>query len=913
MVAWFRVVVVVGVCMGSAAAVQGGASVRERGVVAQAVGAAGTPSVEVWGAAGLPRGRASSPLASAAYAGSAFTLSSISLDQDPEGDMPRQAAFLADGSAVLVANRDSDTVTFFDVAPFGTDVTLEVGQLPVDVAVAPVGDRAVVANVGNDTVTILDTAARSVVATVPISGGQPFAIEITADGATAVVAAVGTFGGSLSVVDIATASEVRTLQAPGLGAFGFEIVLATEVSANIFTPFAITPDGTTAITTDPLGGLVRFFDLTTGGATALVGTDDWPVSIDIASDGSFVVVGHEFGVDRVTVVDVATQTATASFPGPAGMSAREIRLTDDDARAVVASASGVGFVDLTSGAASVVPVVAASGDLELTFDGQFVVAAGSPTIVVDVATETLVATLPTPFFAEFATSPVEQRAVGLAFFADEDVRLLDTAGASATVTSAVPTGEPVEADAPRSVAVSPDGQLALVGNAMSRNASLVDLTSGDVVAYPECAGRPFDVAVSADGVHGVVCNQLGDTVTVIDIASGTSVAQLVVEDGPSSVVISPDGSTAWVATIGGTAGDDRLHRIDLAGALSAVTGSAVVGDLGSLTYSYDVASGIAVSPDGATVAVCATLDDEVRLIDAATLAEVARVPVGSAPIRVAFAPDGTRAYVVDALSNDVSVVAIAGSSSSVVTTVFAPNYPLLVVPDDVGEVFFIGAPSDGSVYVVDATTNQLVDFVSVPTGARAAAWEPGEGLLFVATTFGTLVRIADTSNGWAVVDQVALPGAPPDLALAEASNRLLVPRPGIDDALDVVAYGEIPFIDVGGALAGTFGPPVLFGAGSLLPGEQVALTLTNALPGAITTLVAGLSDASVPFKGGVLVPAPDALVGGLVVLGSGFVPLAGPWPPGIPSGTDLWLQHWILDPAGPTGFAASNALKLNVP
>ena len=46
-----------------------------------------------------------------AGAGSSFFLTT---NQDPEGDMPRSVAFAADGSAAVIVNRDTDTVTFLD-------------------------------------------------------------------------------------------------------------------------------------------------------------------------------------------------------------------------------------------------------------------------------------------------------------------------------------------------------------------------------------------------------------------------------------------------------------------------------------------------------------------------------------------------------------------------------------------------------------------------------------------------------------------------------------------------------------------------------------------------------------------------------------------------------------------------------
>ena len=57
----------------------------------------------------------------------------VSTNQDPEGDMPRDVAFLADGSAAVIANRDTDTATFFDVTSRTITDTVVVGDDPVAV------------------------------------------------------------------------------------------------------------------------------------------------------------------------------------------------------------------------------------------------------------------------------------------------------------------------------------------------------------------------------------------------------------------------------------------------------------------------------------------------------------------------------------------------------------------------------------------------------------------------------------------------------------------------------------------------------------------------------------------------------------------------------------------------------------
>lgn len=125
----------------------------------------------------------------------------------------------------------------------------------------------------------------------------------------------------------------------------------------------------------------------------------------------------------------------------------------------------------------------------------------------------------------------------------------------------------------------------------------------------------------------------------------------------------------------------------------------------------------------------------------------------------------------------------------------------------------------------------------------------------------------------------------------------------------VAALAPNPWVDLGFALAGTNGPPVLAATGPLSAGSPLQFLLSNAPPNAAANLVLGLSTLYAPFKGGVMVPDLDLLVPGLPTGPSGSLLLPAAWPAGLPAGLAIHLQAWIPDAGGPKGFAASNAIK----
>jgi hypothetical protein len=162
--------------------------------------------------------------------------------------------------------------------------------------------------------------------------------------------------------------------------------------------------------------------------------------------------------------------------------------------------------------------------------------------------------------------------------------------------------------------------------------------------------------------------------------------------------------------------------------------------------------------------------------------------------------------------------------------------------------------------------------------------------------FGSAERYVVHSTGTVAVADFDEDGAP-DVLIANSGKMLVFGR------LDLA------WIDLGQGLAGTLGAPLLHATGTPAAGQPVTLALSFARPGSVAALFVGLSAGSAPFKGGTLVPSPDLLVAGLPVDGAGTSTLAATWPAGVPAGLALYLQEWVVDPLGPAGFAASNAVR----
>jgi hypothetical protein len=124
---------------------------------------------------------------------------------------------------------------------------------------------------------------------------------------------------------------------------------------------------------------------------------------------------------------------------------------------------------------------------------------------------------------------------------------------------------------------------------------------------------------------------------------------------------------------------------------------------------------------------------------------------------------------------------------------------------------------------------------------------------------------------------------------------------------------EGQWVDLGGGIPGTGGDPVLEGQGLLESGQAVAIGLIDAPAFEPAFLVMGFSVLQAPFKGGVLVPVPDIVVGGVPTNADGAIWLDTVVPPGLPSGSVLAAQYWFSSGVGPAGFIASNGVAATSP
>lgn len=189
---------------------------------------------------------------------------------------------------------------------------------------------------------------------------------------------------------------------------------------------------------------------------------------------------------------------------------------------------------------------------------------------------------------------------------------------------------------------------------------------------------------------------------------------------------------------------------------------------------------------------------------------------------------------------------------------------------------------------------------------------------------GAVYLFRDVGGTWIEEAKlVAKDGADDDRfgqAVALDAGRLIVGAPADDDqGFDAGAAYLFEDVDLftliaplGNGLAGVGGVPALTGLGALSPGAPLDLALHDAAPASVSWLALGTRELRAPLKGGVLVPAPDVVLGPLATDADGAWALSASLP-ALPGGVTVTLQAWTSDAAAPAGLSASTALRLSPP
>lgn len=248
-----------------------------------------------------------------------------------------------------------------------------------------------------------------------------------------------------------------------------------------------------------------------------------------------------------------------------------------------------------------------------------------------------------------AALPLLAAAQGIAFVSSEKdnaISLLDLK--TQTVTGTIATCK-----RPRHMQLTPDGKQLAVACGDSHEADFIDLATRKSVRRVKLGEDPEIFDLSADGKTLYVSNEEDGELGIVDLASGKRRGAIKVGGEPEGVKVSADGRTVFVTSEVANV----VHAVDLA--TGKVTANIKAGKRPRR---------VALTPDGAQLWVTNELDASVTVIDTATRAVLATIgfevkgvrAADITPVGITMSRDGKRAFVGLGRANHVAFVDVAG-------------------------------------------------------------------------------------------------------------------------------------------------------------------------------------------------------------------------------------------------------------
>ena len=227
-------------------------------------------------------------------------------------------------------------------------------------------------------------------------------------------------------------------------------------------------------------------------------------------------------------------------------------------------------------------------------------------------------------------------------------------------------------DEPEAFDLSPDGKTIYVSNEDEGEASFIDAASGKKLQAVKVGKEPEGVKLSADGKTLYVTSEVASLVHVIDVATAKVVKNVKVGKRPRRMAITPDGKELWVT-----------NELDASVSIVSTADHSVIGSIKFAVKgarAEDISPvGITMTRDGKRAFVSLGKANHVAFVDVPGRKVTDLVLVGKRAWNVTLDKAEARLWVVNGLSDDVTVVDVAAAKAIKSIPVGRVPYGLVVV------------------------------------------------------------------------------------------------------------------------------------------------------------------------------------------------------------------------------------------
>ncbi|PYE88781.1 beta-propeller fold lactonase family protein [Phyllobacterium leguminum] len=280
-----------------------------------------------------------------------------------------------------------------------------------------------------------------------------------------------------------------------------------------------------------------------------------------------------------------------------------------------------------------------------------------------------------------------------------------TSGNRATQLVAAFTGT-----APNRVAFTPDGSKAYVPNTGTNTVSVIDAQNHKqlkIINLPR-GSTPGNLAVAPDGTKVYVLDTGTHSVFIIDTKTDDLASTSTVKGYKGTSPYSVAFSRAQGANLAYVTNNDEVASVSIIDTSTDTQTGAVDGYDGA-----QGAHGVAFAPDG-TFAYVAT-SESVAVIDVSKHQQSATVSsyTGDTPLNIAITPDGKKAYVTNQQSNSVSVIDTGTHTQTKEVAKFNGIFPADVAANPDGAIVYVTGFGSHSVSVIDVATDTQTNTVDL--------------------------------------------------------------------------------------------------------------------------------------------------------------------------------------------------------
>lgn len=622
---------------------------------------------------------------------------------DIEGDFHTSPAFEPAGGECWVAHRTTNNISIVDVSEGVLKKTIPTCEMPMDIAFSD--DFGLVACFGSDEVEVWDWKEDTLVTTIQ-TVGQPARIEISADGSTAAV--------SLELIDEALIIDLTDFSTSRVDNFttaisGFSFITSNTRNLLNFNGFAISPDGSTLV--NGTGGSLKFYDLSSGTVDSIPGIQN-AIRVKYTEDGSklvAVVFGSTPGVYQVDPSDLTV--IGQIFPdGNVNSFYGEMAMTPDGDRVLLPATNAGWLIRFDQGDFLPINTSSAVFWTDIQKDGQYGIAGGFNTHLVDMSTGMIVSTTTGISLNTGAISPSGGEMLAMDPLRRERAEMYIIGGG---IFGAGPLqlGSELEGDATYSAQFSHDGSKIYSVNALSGTISVIDAKTKSLDGIVVLDNYEiFHIDITADDRHAFVGERLADQVSVIDL-DALEVSKVVYGGGnrPDQTFVHPSGEKVYVLNAGGA---DAIGVIDIATGDPRFVKSFPSGNTGISWTNRGIRCNLAITPDGSRGVLATPFDDEIQILDLVNDEIILSIPAEGFALQTALStPLNGRVYAAVTLKNSGEVFIIEDILGTPVPFGALPvgSNPTRIAFDPATERFAVCSQDENKIDYIDPLNFEVVE------------------------------------------------------------------------------------------------------------------------------------------------------------------------------------------------------------